>query len=182
MKNILFIISLIATSLFITACKNDPHKGDNTQNSNETTSNVEEDYNGFIEFDLRPYELNASLMVPEEDRTLIKHKLDTYEWDLIKGKQTYITIQDWGMINGFEKYLEKLDNQSQKVEFIEKEKNFTVYKLTTGTSKVTYHTAAQYEFDGVNYIFESSQQGLSEDGVKNAIVSVRSVEKISVNF
>ncbi|WP_107039448.1 hypothetical protein [Brumimicrobium mesophilum] len=177
MKSKYFLLGFIAIALSLSSCKTD--SGENVENQNSDGTEISnKDYSDFVEFDLRPYELKASLMVPKEDRTLIKHELDTYTWDLIKGKQTFLKIQDWGMIDGFKRYLEELDKQSEKVEFIEKEKNFTVYKLTKGTSKVTYHTAAQHEIDGINYIFESSDQGLSEEGVKDAIVAVKSVEAI----
>jgi len=106
----------------------------------------------------------------------VLHQLDTYAWDLKLGKQTYVSIMDWGTENGFEKYLKKLDNHTETVDFIEKEEDFVVYTLTTGTSKVTYHTAAQHEIDGINYLFESSSNGLSKDGVEDAILTVKSVQ------
>lgn len=173
MKHIFIILGLILFSLFLNSCNEDEQ---NNESDNEITASQNTD--DFEKFDLRPYELNASLLVPKDERTLIKHELDTYVWDLKKGKQTYITIHDWGTLNGFKEYLKELENKSAEVEFIEKEENFATYKLTTGTSKVTYHTVAQHQIDGINYLFESSQLGLSEDGVKDAIVSVQSVEAI----
>lgn len=173
MKHIYLIISLISLSLFLTSCKSD--SDESTRNTNDIST---DDLNDFIEFDLRPYELNASLMLPKEERASIRHQLDTYEWDVKIGKQTYLSIFDWGTKDGFEDYYERLENHPEKVDFIEKEKNFTLYTLTTGTSKVTYHTAAQHEIDGVNYLFESSKQGLSKDGVEDAVLSVKSVEAL----
>lgn len=174
MKHLYIIFSLISISLMFSSCAGDEQ---NITEINVISSS--ENFDDFEEFDLRPYEINASLMVPKEDRTLINHKLDTYVWDLKKGKQTFITIHDWGTLDGFKELLKELENESEEVEFIAKEDNFTIYKLTTGTSKVTFHTAAQHDIDGINYLFESSRQGLSEDGVKDAVVSVKSVQKIN---
>ncbi|RYM33974.1 hypothetical protein ERX46_08385 [Brumimicrobium glaciale] len=174
MKQIFLYLSLISLSLIFTNCKSDDYLDSNNESSENGTS--PENTDDYVEFDLRPYEINASLLVPKNERATIKHQLDTYVWDLKMGKQTYITILDWGTVNGFEKYLEKLENHSETVDFIEKEKNFAIYKLTTGTSKVTYHTVAQHEIDGINYLFESSSNGLSQDGVEHAVFSVKSVE------
>lgn len=170
MKNLYTILCFLIVTLTFGACKSDQEKDASNQEVSAT-----EDMENFIDFDLRPYEINASIKVPQEERTLIRHELDSFEWDLKKGKQTYITIHDWGTMDGFKKYLEDLDNHSEKVDIIEQEDSFILYKLTTGTSKVTFHTAAQYEVEGINYIFESSQNGLSEDGVKDAVFSVKNV-------
>lgn len=174
-KHINLLLGLIALSLIFTNCKSEPSKTDSHGQASQSYTSIE-DSGDFIEFDLRPYEINASLMVPKEERASIMHQLDTYVWDLKMGEQNYITILDWGTVDGFEKYLEKLDNHSETIDFIEKEENFTIYKLTTSTSKVTYHTVAQHQIEGINYLFESSSNRLSQDGVEDAVFSVKSVE------
>lgn len=175
MKQIYLFLGLIALSLIFSSCKDESSVEDSELNSNSENTTSSEDLGDFVKFDLRPYELNATLLVPKNERATVLHQLDTYVWDLKMGKQTYVSIIDWGTENGFEKYLKKLDNHTETVDFIEKEEDFVVYTLTTGTSKVTYHTAAQHEIDGINYLFESSSNGLSKDGVEDAILSVKSV-------
>ena len=178
MKQIYLFLGLIALILTFSSCKDESQVEDSELNSNTENTTSTEDLGDFVAFDLRPYELNATLLVPKNERATILHQLDTYVWDLKMGKQTYITILDWGTKDGFENYLEKLENHVETVDFIEKEKNFIIYTLTTGTSKVTYHTAAQYQIEGINYLFESSSNGLSKDGVEDAVLSVKSVEGI----
>ncbi len=180
MKRINLIIGIVALSLVFTSCKSEGSENANTDSNGETATDITsiENLGDFIDFDLRPYELNASILVPKNERATIHHQLDTYVWDLKMGKQTYVTIKDWGTLNGFEKYLEEIENLPETIEFIEKGNNFTLYTLTTGTSKVTYHTAAQHEIDGINYLFESSSNGLSKDGVEHAVISVKSVKEV----
>lgn len=176
MKQIYLFLGLITLSLIFSSCKDESSVEDSELNSNSENTTSSEGLGDFVKFDLRPYELNATLLVPKNERATVLHQLDTYAWDLKLGKQTYVSIMDWGTENGFEKYLKKLDNHTETVDFIEKEEDFVVYTLTTGTSKVTYHTAAQHEIDGINYLFESSSNGLSKDGVEDAILTVKSVQ------
>jgi hypothetical protein len=175
MKSTFPIISLLTIGLFFASCNDD--SGESSGNSNSDNISTEDLVN-FVVFDLRPYEINASLMIHKEETADIKHQLDTYEWDLTIGEKTYISIYDWGTKDGLENYLEKLENHPETVEFIEKEENFILYTLTTGTSKTTYHAAAQHKIDGINYLFESNEKGLSKEEVRNAVISVKNVNSL----
>lgn len=178
MKNIHLFFLLISLGLLIVGCSSE--ENETTQQDTVKKNSSSDALKNYEEFDLRPYEINASLLLPKGETASVKHQLDSFSWQILLGKQVYVTIQDWGTENGMEHYLKKLKKQNSQIDFIEQEDDFVKYKSTVGTSKITYHTAAQHKIEGINYIFESnSKVGLSKEKIEQAVVSVKSVEQIN---
>ena len=70
MKSTFPIISLLTIGLFFASCNDD--SGESSGNSNSDNISTEDLVN-FVVFDLRPYEINASLMIHKEETADIKH-------------------------------------------------------------------------------------------------------------
>ncbi|RFC54264.1 hypothetical protein DXU93_09775 [Brumimicrobium aurantiacum] len=159
----------------LTACKSDSENSIRNQ-QNESFQLNSEDLSNFENLDLRTYEINASIMVPKDESTSVKHQLDSFDWIIKQGKQSYLSIEDWGTADGLNHFIEEIKKQTEEIEIIENSDDFVFYKKTVGTSQTTYHAAAQHNIEGVNYLFITAKQGFSEDGVKAVVASIKSVE------
>jgi len=172
MKILYFIVLILGVSLI--SCNSNEKK--TNANQEENLESTEESSVSLTDFDLRPYEINAKIKVPTADIVSVHHQLDSFDWDLLLGKQSYVMIQDWGTENGFEAHLKALEEENADIEYIEQEEAFLLYKSTVGASKISYHAVAQYEIEGINYLFLSSKIGFPHDKMDRVVASIKSVK------
>lgn len=201
MKNLFLTLGLAILLSFLNGCtfKNENLSIDNDQQTAlQALKSLLKEYEIF---DLKPYEINASIYLPGEKTAIgsslspeVEHEEGGFKWKLSIGEQFQIIIQDWGredMIT--EKRLELKGHQKYyKIEFIEDSPDFISYKKTlnvsglkeaskdVGIEHISYHCCGQRTIAGINYMFSSTADGIPKPTLKYLSASIKSVTPNSI--
>lgn len=156
-----------------------------------------EEYYEFKKFYLKNYDLNATIMLPDETANIgasmlpeVKHEYDGFKWELQVGPNFSMIIEDWGdnrsMISVEKKRLKDLP--MFKIKYLVDEKDLIVYERTLivdGSSKApksvglehqSYHVFGQKVINNYTYVFKSVDEGVEKKIVDLMAKSIRSVK------
>ena len=181
--------TLIACSMFlllgIVGCKD---------NSVVDTNSTNIDYYQYFKFNLSPFDIPATIMLPDETLGIgtsflpeVKHKEADFLWELSIGPNFSILIEDYGDVKELVKtHKAKILDKNQtiySVKLLVDEPELLIYerKLKTAgkqTSGVTYHAYAQKNIQGVYYEFKSPEGGHSKKVIDIVEKSLRSIKAI----
>lgn len=190
MKDAINILGFLFASMFLFSCNGEP-----TPPIIEYDDEEFEGLDEFEAFNLRPYDIDALIYLPGVAANIgaatdpeVLHEMDGYEWEIRVGSNFSLIIEDWGDIDAFNEKLEELENQElYDVEFIKKDENFAYYKTElkvrgdgdndeVGVDHVNYYVIAQYNIEGVNYVFKTNEEGHPKPITDYMAISVKSVQ------
>lgn len=156
---------------------------------------LNEDYYEFQGFNLKPFELPYSIMLPDETANIgaatvpeISHKEGDFYWDIAIGSNFKLHIEDYGDYNDLipQKRNELKNQKIFKVEYLVNEKNLIVYKQTlmvkgsknaspkVGVEHSSYHVYGQKEFNNISYELSSSEEGSTKEIITLMAKSIKS--------
>ena len=161
---------------------------------------AEEDYlYEFSKFNLAPYGLKATIMLPDETANIgastqpeILHQEDGFKWEVMVGPNFQFIIDDYGEVKDKinEKKAALKDLDIFDIRYLVEERDLLVYEATlkvTGEKSspithnkqhISYHVYAQKVIDGYTYIFRSREEGYPKNIVDIMTKSFRSVEEV----
>lgn len=153
----------------------------------------------YSEFNLAPYGLKATIMLPDETanigasiRPQVKHDEDGFKWEIEVGPNFKFIIDDFGEEK--DKVMEK--KQSLKAldifdtKFLVDEKDFIVYEtilkvageksspITNEKQHISYHVYGQKMIDGYTYVFRSREEGYPKNIIDIMSKSIKSVQEV----
>lgn len=173
---IFFVVWLCS---FIHACSNNPSKPKSTS----------DDLYQFLKIDLSPYDLPATIHIPDETagigasfKTKIEHEED-FKWKISAGPNFELYIEDWGENQGrwqeFKSQL--LASQVFKCTIIEENDHMIMYskKLSQTNNAenyehLSYHVYALIPINGVFYEITNRQEGDPLETIKLMFTSIKS--------
>lgn len=181
----LWVLPLFITAMLTFSCNN---KDDSSPELNDLYQ--------FKKIDLRPYDLSATVYIPDETagigasfKTSIQHDED-FKWTLSAGPNFELYIEDWGdnynRFNDFKLTLNKSDVFTSTI--LEKGSNYILYKRALSNpieveeyKHISYHVYALIPVDGIYYEIRNKAKG---DPLKTAqfmINSIKSFQKCPTN-
>jgi hypothetical protein len=186
--NIFFLFSII---LLVNSCTN-------TEEIPITQVDDLEDYYEFKKFYLKNYDLDASIMLPDETANIgasmlpeVKHEYDGFKWEIQVGPNFHLIVEDWGdnrsMISVEKKRLKDLP--MFKITYLIDEPDLIVYErklIVDGSSKapksvglehLSYHVFGQKIINNYTYVFKSSDEGAEKKIIDLMAKSVKSVRQ-----
>lgn len=181
----LAVIFLMALLVF--ACKN--------EKSNDVSVSELEDYYEFQGFNLTPFDINATIMLPDETANIgastqpdVEHIQSDFYWQINIGQNFHLYIEDYGdNTNLVKAHKEKLKNTSfYDVEYVLEEPELVIYKVKlkvrgnqnaskrVGINHEAYHVYAEKVVNGIHYELRSSDEGASKEIIELMAKSIRS--------
>lgn len=190
LKSTLFFSSILLLLFGIYAC-------DSSKEETRNDSSISEDYYDFKSFDLRPFQLNAVIMLPDETANIgastipeVKHEFEGFKWEIKVGPNYHLIIEDCGdnlrMLDIEKRRLKEID--VFKINYLIDTNDIIVYERTlivdgiddapkdVGLTHASFHVYGQREIDGFNYIFKSADDGVTESIARLLAKSIRSVK------
>jgi hypothetical protein len=157
--------------------------GCNTNKDQKDESQNDQDYYQFQRLDLSKYDLDATIMIPNETAGIgaafkpqIIHEVSDYKWEIHIGRNFALYIEDYGD-NSF-RYLELrkklVENTAFKIEIIKEEKDQMLYKRRLDNS---YQIFAVKKIGSVFYEFKSRDEGDNRKVAEFMYRSVKSFKK-----
>ena len=163
---------------------------------------VEDDFFEFRKFNLQPYDLPATIMLPDETANIgastrpeVVHGEDGFKWEIQVGPNFHLIIDDYGEVRDkvteFKRELEKLE--MFEIKYLENEKDFIVYQRTlkvdgekaapstVGLEHISYHVYGQKMIDGYTYVFRSREEGYPRNIIELMAQSIKSVKEVKSN-
>jgi hypothetical protein len=157
---------------------------------------TEVDLYEFQGFNMTSYDIPMLIMLPDETANIgaatspdIAHIEGDFKWEINVGPNFKMIINDWG-----ERLTKVTDEKNRlkglkffKIDYIKDEPNFILYKKTlfakseknkgtkVGTKHESYHVFAQKQLAGINYVFESREEGYDKriiDLMAKSILSI----------
>jgi hypothetical protein len=184
MKNKPFFFTLLFAVLLF-SCSLEKKK-DDVYKENTNSPN---DLYQFKKIDLRAYELNATLYIPDETagigasfKTTVEHPED-FQWKVSAGPNFELFIEDWGEnSNQFSDFKKQLsENAVFKTTIIQQTKNTLLYKRELADlnkinddNHVSYHVYALIPIDGYFYEIKNKQEGDNEVTAKHMLTTIKS--------
>ncbi len=158
---------------------------------------LSDNYDTFQSFDLRPFDIKGSIMLPDETANIgastkpeVTHEEDGFKWDIEVGPNFNIHIEDWGANRGLvadkKSQLEDLD--IYEIKYLLDEPDFIVYETklkvngvknaskSVGVPHVTYHVFAERVIDGITYELRSRDEGYERVIIELMAKTIRSVK------
>jgi hypothetical protein len=186
--NIFFLFIII---LMVNSCAD-------TEEKPTTQVDDLEDYYEFKKFYLKNFDLNASIMLPDETANIgasmlpeVKHEYDGFKWEIQVGPNFNLIIEDWGdnrsMISVEKKRLKDLP--MFKITYLIDEPDLIVYErklIVDGSSKapksvglehLSYHVFGQKIINNYTYVFKSTDEGAEKKIIDLMAKSVKSVRQ-----
>ncbi|MCO5260074.1 MAG: hypothetical protein M9916_08020 [Crocinitomicaceae bacterium] len=188
------LISLVKYAFFLALLFIYPSCNNNSKKEVVATDNME-DYYEFQGFDLTPYDLNASIMLPDETANIgastqpeVDHIESDFYWVINIGQNFHLYIEDYGDNSNLVKtQKQKLSNtQFYDVEYIVDEENLIIYKVKlkvrgnqkasakVGVNHESFHVYAEQVVNGIHYELRSSDEGADEPIIKLMAKSIKS--------
>lgn len=159
-------------------------------------SEADADLYEFQGFNMVPYDIPMMIMLPDETATIgaatkpdVTHVDGDFKWEVNVGPNFKMIINDWGTrltkVNDEKNRLKGL--KFFQIDYIKDEPNFILYKKTllakseknngarVGTKHESYHVYAQKQLAGINYVFESREEGYDKriiDLMAKSILSI----------
>jgi hypothetical protein len=189
MKKCFWLFSILLLSVSISSC-------DGEVKSEEDGLIIEDNYDSFQSFDLKPFDVPASIMLPDETANIgastrpeVMHKEGGFKWDIVVGPNFKVHIEDWGanknLVEEKKKQLKELEIFD--INFLVDEPDFLIYQLklkvdgatnapkTVGVPHQAYHVFAEKVIDGITYEFRSPDDGYEKVIIELMAKSIRSV-------
>lgn len=189
-KKFLLLFCLLGTSVLLSSCGGGEEK-------KEIETVIDEDYDQFQMFDLSKYDIPAYIYLPDETANIgastkpeVKHIESEFLWEINVGPNFQLTIEDWGetndMIKEEKKNLAEMD--FFKIKYLVDEKDIIVYERTlvargdqkapssVGVKHKTYHVYAIKNIDGINYEFQSREEGYEQLIIELMAKSIQSIK------
>lgn len=189
-KNFVLLFCLLGTSVFLSSCGGGEEK-------KEIETLIDEDYDQFQLFDLSRYDIPAYIYLPDETANIgastkpeVSHIESEFLWEISVGPNFEMTIEDWGetsdMIKEEKKNLSEMDFFN--IKYLIDEPDMIVYErtlvargderasATVGVKHKTYHVYAIKNIDGINYEFQSREEGFEKLIIELMAKSIRSVK------
>ncbi len=190
MKNLLKYTTIFSTFIFLSACGG----------GNETTTVelTEEDLASFTGLQLKPYEIPAMIMLPDETANIgastkpeIIHAETDFRWKISVGPNFEMDVTDWGSEKDLVKQKKKelANTDFYTIKYILDEPNFIVYEQqlkvkgskkasnSVGVEHKTYHVYAEKTINKINYVFASREEGYEKMIIDLMAKSIRSVKE-----
>ncbi len=184
------VLLLFFVSLLFGACKQDPVvKGD--------TIDLSDNYDVFQSFDLRPFDIKGTMMLPDETANIgastkpeVFHEEDGFKWDIQVGPNFKVHIEDWGANRGLvaDKKSQNEDLEIYEIKYLVDEPDFIVYETKlkvnglkqaskdVGVPHISYHVFAEKIIDGITYEFRSPDEGYERVIIELMAKTIRSVK------
>lgn len=174
MKQMFLFFFILMLTLF--GCQNNKNRQDNKP--------IEEDYYQFQKVDLRSYDIEASLMIPDATAGIgtsfkpeIIHRPGDFKWIIKIGRNFQLNIEDYGD-NSF-RFLEIrkkiLRNKFFDVKILKEQKDQILFLRDMDKS---YHVYAVKKLDDINYEFTCRESGYSKKVAEFMFKSIKSFKKI----
>lgn len=197
MKLKFIFLPLVVLVLLISSC------GDNVKNDIKNNGDIvlDNDYYEFQGFSLKPYDIPAMIMLPDETANIgastkpqITHTEDDFKWELEIGSNFHMLIDDWGdytdMVEMRKKELKDLEFYS--IKYLIDEDDFILYEQelkpkgstkaasSVGVPHKSYHVYAEKVIDGVTYVFRSRDDGYEKMIIELMAKSIKSVKPLKI--
>ena len=185
-----FAFVFILLGFLFTQCKNDPVKeGDEID--------LSDNYDAFESFDLSPFDIKGSMMLPDETANIaasvkpeIIHEEDGFKWDIVKGPNFQVHIEDWGANRGLvaDKKSQNEGLEIYDIKYLIDEPDFIIYETklkvdgvknaskSVGVPHISYHVFAEKVIDGITYEFRSRDEGYERVIIELMAKTIRSVK------
>lgn len=156
-----------------------------------------EDYYEFQEFDLSPYGIKASIMLPDETANIgastkpdVEHLESDFYWNIQVGQNFHLYIEDYGDNTDLVKaHKQKLSNtQFYDVKYLHDDTDLIIYQVTlkvrgsdnapktVGIKHVSYHVYGEKVINGIHYELRSRDEGFEKpiiDLMAKSILSLK---------
>lgn len=189
-KNCLHIAFVLFLGLLLSQCKSESptKKGEIDLNDN---------YDNFQSFDLSPFDIKGSIMLPDESANIgastlpeVFHEEDGFKWDIQVGPNFKIHVEDWGANRGLvaDKKTQNEDLEIYDIRYIVDDPDFIIYETklkvsgaknapkSVGVPHISYHVFAEKVIDGITYEFRSPDEGYELMIIELMAKSIRSVK------
>lgn len=188
-KSIFWLSIVFFLPLFISSCG-----GDEVQDDEIT---IDDDYYEFQDFNLAPYEIDATIKLPDETANIgastkpeVTHTEGDLFWEINIGTNFQMVIEDFANIKNIVKDEKKAlaEKDFFKIKYLVDEDDLIVYErrlIPTGDSKASptvgvehssYHVFGQKEINGVTYKFASREEGFEKMIIEIMAKSIRSIK------
>lgn len=150
------------------------------------------DYYQFDELNLDLYEIDASIMIPNETagigasfETEILHDDGDFQWQISAGRNFNLFIEDYGDYQyRMPEFLRKLESQDVFIiEIIEQKDDYVIYKRElnlTSKQSSTYHLYGVKFINGVYYEIKNKEEGDSKKVIDFILKSFLSFKSINL--
>lgn len=195
-KSLVFKYLMLITplsALFLVACSEE-------QEDPQTDEIVvDEDYYEYQDFNLAPYEINATIKLPDETANIgaatkpeVIHSEGDLYWTLNVGQNFQMTIEDYANFTDvIKEEKQTLEDQKKffKVKYLVEEDDLIVYERTlvpSGESKASptvgvehksYHVCGQKVVNGITYKLASREEGFEKMIIEIMAKSIRSLQE-----
>lgn len=164
-------------------------------NSNKTTPSELEYYYEFQGLDLSPYDIPATILLPDETANIgastkpeVEHIESDFYWNISVGQNFHLYIEDYGDNTDLVKNQKlKLNNtQFYDVEYIVDDPNLIVYKIKlkvrgnqnaskkVGINHEAYHVYGEQVINGIHYELRSRDEGFEKPIIDLMAKTIRS--------
>lgn len=184
------IFSILMVSSLLLACNNSQNSADENTGNTENLEVI--DMSDMNEFNLTPYGLNLSFMLPEVQSSTgssiepsVQHEDGDYLWFVDIGAHFHLVIEDFGKEkNKVQDEKNKLDNLKDifNVEYLIDEPNLIMYKRKLQDNqggKTTYHCYGETEVDGYTVVLRSSDDGGLKPVINDMVNTIKSAKQIA---
>jgi hypothetical protein len=167
------VLYFLAISFLLVQCKEE-----NPKSGKEI--DLSDNYETFQSFDLSPFDIKASIMLPDETANIgastkpeVYHEEDGFKWDIQVGPNFKVHVEDWGANRGLvaDKKSQNEDLGIYEIRYLIEEEDFIIYETklkveglknaskSVGVQHVSYHVFAEKVIDGITYEFRSPDEG-----------------------
>jgi hypothetical protein len=185
-----WMIFLFSVPMFLVSCGGEEATG-------EDEVSLDDDYYEFQDFNLAPFEIDATIKLPDETANIgastkpeVIHTEGDIYWELNVGPNFQMVIEDFANIKNIVKDEKKAlaENDFFKIKYLVEEDDMIVYErilIPTGDSKASptvgvehrsFHVCGQKEINGVTYKFASREEGFEKMIIEIMAKSIRSLE------
>lgn len=160
---------------------------------------INNNYDAYESFDLSEFDINATMMLPDATANIgasttpeVTHEEDGFKWDIEKGPNFKLHIEDWGANRGLveNKKMQNKDQDVYEIRYLIDKPNFIVYEAKlkvagekkassqVGVPHISYHVFSEVIVDGITYEFRSFDEGIDKNYIEFIAKTIRSVKAI----
>lgn len=169
-----------------------------SQNDGKSIADDMEEYYEFQGFDLSPFEIPATIMLPDETANIgastkpeVHHLESDFYWNIQVGQNFHLYLEDYGDNTDLVKsQKQKLSNtQFYDVKYLVDEPDLIVYEVTlkvrghenasksVGIKHVSYHVYGEKMIKGIHYELRSRDEGFEKPIIDLMAKSIRSFKE-----